>query len=181
MDPLELLLHQADELHRAGDESGARDVYRRAAAAARKTFAPHVEARAMLSLGTLLAASDDPDAARSALEEAMARAMEAGDAMLEADAHLALAHAHFDAGRSKDGHDELLEAMALYRRMDSVDARTKLARATRVYGEHLGVLGSEEDARQALVLAKLMFTELGDTEAAAGIDEELERIRDYER
>lgn len=180
MNPHELLRH-ADELLRTGDENGARDAYRRAAAAARLEFAPQVEARAMLSLGALLAASDDTDAARSALEEAMARAMEAGDMMLEADAHFALAHAHLDAARSKDGHDELLEAMALYRRMDSVEARTKLARATRVYGEHLGVLGSESDARQALELAKLMFTELGDAEAAAGIDEELERIRDYER
>lgn len=180
MDP-RALLQSADELLRTGDETAARDAYRRTAAAARAAFAPEVEARAMLSLGLLLSASDELDAARSALEEAVARAMESGEPMVEADAHLALAHAHFDAGQSKDGHDELLEAMVLYRRMDTVDARRKLARATRVYGEHLGVLGSEADARQALELAKLMFLELGDREAAAGIDEELERIREYER
>lgn len=180
MDP-KAQLQQADELFRKGDEIAARDAYRRAAVSARTVFDPESEARAMFGLGTLLAAAEDHDSARSAFEEAAARAMEAGNRLLEADAHFALAHAHFDAGRSREGHDELLEAMALYRRLESDEARIGLARATRVYGEHLGVLGSVDDARQALELARLMFRELGDEEAARGVTEEIGRLDEFAR
>lgn len=177
----EALIEQAFQHLSEGEEASARTSFRRAAVLARELFAPGIEARAMLELGSLFVASNDMFSAVSAFQEAVARSMEAGEILLEADAHFALAHAFFDLGQSKDGHEALLEAMVIYRQHDSQEARQKLARTTRVYGEHLAILGSAEDAAEALELARLMFVELGDQLAARGVEEELRRLEDFAR
>lgn len=174
------LIRQADDRRREGDAE-AEALYREAARRARETFDPGNEARAMLAIGALRAQAEDSQAAFEALNEAAARAMEAGDLLLEAQTHHALAAAYLDAGRSKDGHDALLEAMSLYRRVNRPEARVGLARTTRMYGEHLGVLGSADDARQALELARIMFVDLGDQEGARGVEEDLQRLAEYAR
>lgn len=178
---LEEVLERAQQLLEDGDEAAARNEFRRVSVLAREVFAPHIEAQAMLALGSLFVAAEDLLSAQSTFQEAIARSMEAGDRLLEADAHLALAHTSFDLGQSKHGHESLLEAMVIYRQHDSEQARRNLARATRVYGEHIAVLGSAEDAREALILAQLMFRELGDEAAAGGIEEDLQELKEYER
>lgn len=174
-------IEEAERARARGEESAALAAYEEAARLAHAVFDPALEARAMLGVGQLRALSEDLRGAREALQEAVARAMEGGDALVEADAHLAIAACAFDAGQSKDGHDALLEAMALYRQQDSAPAKVGLARATRLYGEHLGVLGSESDARQALQLARLMFEDLGDEAAVRGVDEDLRLLKEYSR
>ena len=112
--------------------------------------------------------------------------MEGGVPLVEADAWFALATACFDAGLSKDGHDSLLEGMALYRQLadaspEDRELKRRLARSIRVYGEHIGVLGSESDARQALELARMMFDDLGDMDVATGIAKEIALLKEYSR
>lgn len=179
-------LAEAERARLKGDERAAHEAYRSAASGAHDVDDLHTEAQALFGLGETCLALDDEGGAARAFGEAAARAMEAGDALLEAEARFALATVAFDAGQSKDGHDELIEAMALYReeseaRPDEVHIKRRLARAVRVYGEHLGVLGSEQDARQALELAKRLFVESGDEALARGIDEELRRLGDWAR
>jgi tetratricopeptide (TPR) repeat protein len=175
------LIEQGEQARSRGDEAAALAAFEEAAHLAHTVFDPALEARAMLAVGQLRALREEPLGAREALQEAAARAMEAGDLLTEADAHLAMAVHAFDAGQSKDGHDALLEAMALYRQIDAEPGKTGLARATRMYGEHLGVLGSESDARQALLLARVMFADLGDDLAVQGIDEDLRRLVEFSR
>jgi tetratricopeptide (TPR) repeat protein len=179
-------LESAEALRSRGDEPGALAAYEAAAKAAQSIFDPASEARAMLGVGEMKVLADDSRGARSAFDEAIGRAMEGGLPEVEADSWFALASACFDSGLSKDGHDALLEAMALYRELadaapEDRDRKARLARAIRLYGEHLGVLGSESDARQALELARIMYEDLGQQEIAAGIREEMERLRDYSR
>lgn len=171
----------AQRLHEQGDEAGALAAFERAARAAHQQFDPATEAKAMLGAGDVRRLLGDAAGARDAYEEAIARAMEGGERLVEADAHFALALVAFDQGHSKDGHDALLEAMALYRDEGGDEAKWRLARAVRHYGEHLGVLGSTPEARQALELARAMFTDLGDRAAADGIADDLARLADYAR
>lgn len=175
------VLDRAEELRRAGAEAEALAAFEEAAQLAAEIFAPAEEAQALLGAGQLHALSGNLASARQRLEEAIARSMEGGVPLVEADAWLALAHAGFDDGRSKDGHDALLEAMALYRGLDGDAARQGLAQSVRLYGEHIGVLGDTAEARQALVLARIMYTELGDEDAARGVGEDLERLDAYGR
>lgn len=174
-------LEAADLARARGDEPTALAGFLAAALLARAAFAPALEGRAMLSAGELRHVAGDAAGAREALEEAVARAMEGGDRLVEGDAWYALATVAFDAGRSKDGHDALLEAMALYRELDGREPQRRLARAVRLYGEHLGVLGGAAEARQALELAKAMFSDLGEAEAARGVDEDLAQLDGFSR
>jgi tetratricopeptide (TPR) repeat protein len=180
------LLQRAEACRRTGDEAGALAAYTQAAAAAQAVFEPAVEARAMLGVGEMRLLQDDPAGARQAFDDAIGRAVEGGDPEVEAEAWFGLASACFDAGASKDGHDALLEAMALAR--DLADRsptdrmkKGRLARAVRLYGEHIGVLGSESDAKQALELARIMYTDLGDLEAARSVQQEIEKLNAWAR
>ena len=177
---------KAEALRARGDEAGALAAYSSAAEVARDLFDPALEARAMLAVGELKALAEDLRGAREAFDEAIGRAMEGGVPEVEADAWFAMASACFDSGISKDGHDALLEAMALYRQLadeapENRERKARLARAIHLYGEHLGVLGSESDARQALELARIMYEELGDTAAVEGLREEMRLLTEYSR
>ncbi len=172
---------EVERLRDAGRWREALALLRQTALDASLAFDPAVEATALLAMGELLNAEGDGAAAAAPLEEAIARSMEGGVPAVEARAHALLATLYFDAGRSKDGHDALLEAMALYRAQDDADSRRGLAVCMRLYGEHIGVLGSTEEAVQALRLAQAMFRDLGDEAAAVGIDQELARLPDYAR
>src|SRR5690554_2767572 len=109
------VLDRAERLRSEGREEAALAAYLEAASLAADAFAPDVEARAMLGAGQLYALNDEYFRAARALQDAVSRAVEAGSPFVEAQAWFALAGASFDAGRSKDGHDAVLEAMALYR------------------------------------------------------------------
>lgn len=140
----------------------------------------------MLGVGELRLLLGDDVGARRAFDEAIGRAMEGGAARLEAEAWLRLASACFDNGLSKDGHDSLLEAMALYREIADADpsdvpAKHSLAQCIRLYGEHLGVLGSESDAKQALELARIMYLDMGETEIARSVEADLAKLREWAR
>ena len=174
-------LSMADEARARGEEQAALDAYLSAARLAREGFAPELEARACLGAGAVRHLMGDEPGARASFHEAIARAMEGGSPMLEADAHFSLAMLAFDHGRSKDGHDALLESMALYREMDSLEGRTKMARAVRTYGEHIAVLGDAKAAREALLLARAMYLDLGDGAAVAGVDQDLSQLKALER
>ena len=171
-DPLGL----AERLLSAGDEAAALAAYEQAAREARARFDPLTEACAKLGTGDVHRLAGNDEAARAAYEEAAQRAVEGGSVLVEADAHFALALTAFDAGRSKDGHDALLEAMELYRREPGDAAKSRLARSVRLYGEHLTVLGNAVEANRALELARSIYRELGDAGAAASVDEDLKRI-----
>lgn len=179
-------LQKATTLRSSGDEAGALEAYLNAAKAAHDVFDPALEAQAMLAVGELKAIADDLRGARDAFDEAIGRAMEGGVPDVEADAWFGFASVSFDFGLSKDGHDALLEAMALYRQVaeaapEDPQCKAKLARAIHLYGEHLGVLGSEADARQALELARIMYEDIGQTELANGIAEEMRLLGDFSR
>lgn len=178
---IEQLLAMADEALARGEEQAALDAYLSAARTARESFAPELEARACLGAGAVRHLMGDEPGARAAFHEAIARAMEGGSAMLEADAHFSLAMLAFDHGRSKDGHDALLESMALYREMSTDEGRTKMARAVRTYGEHIAVLGDAKAAREALELARAMYRDLGDDAAVEGLDDDLSQLKSLER
>jgi tetratricopeptide (TPR) repeat protein len=175
-----------DRHRRSGDDASAVTAYQQAIQLARSAFDPAVEARALLSTGEILVLADDFRGARDAFDEAIGRAMEGGDRLIEAEAWFALASSCFDQALSKDGHDALLEAMTLYRQLadeapEDLEAKRRLARSIRLYGEHLGVLGSESDAKQALELARIMYSDVGDHVAAEGIAEEMTALREYSR
>lgn len=176
-----VVLEKAKELRRAGAEAEALAAYEKAAALAQGVFAPALEALALLGAGQMHALAGNLASARVSLEEAIARSMEGGVPLVEADAWLALAHAGFDDGRSKDGHDALLEAMALYRELEGPEAQQGLALTVRLYGEHIGVLGDAEEARHALELARIMYGELGDEAAVRGIRHDLARLHEFSR
>jgi tetratricopeptide (TPR) repeat protein len=179
-------LQSAEVLRQAGDEAGAAQAFSQAAEEAHRCFDPATEARAMLGLGAMLLVRDEGERARSAFNDAISRAVEGGVPEVEAEAWFALAAACFDAGLSKDGHDALLEAMALFRKLadeapEDAGRKGRLARAIRVYGEHLGVLGTESDARQALEIARLMYADLGDDAAARAIADDVRSLKDWAR
>lgn len=176
-----IVLQRAEEQRRAGAETEALATYEEAAALAGELFAPDVEARALLGAGQMYALAGDLASARLRLEDAISRSMEGGVPLVEADAWLALAHAGFDDGRSKDGHDALLEAMTLYRDHEGAEAQQGLALSVRLYGEHIGVLGDADEARHALELARIMYSELGDEAAAGGIQGDLTRLQEFSR
>lgn len=178
---VEQLFSDAERARRTGETARAREAYEQLSVHARSEFLPDVEARALLALGELAIAEDDAKGARALLTDAVARAMEGGVPLVEAGAYLALAHASFDLGRSKDGHDALLEAMALYRSLDGRPAMEGLARSMRLYGEHLGVLGDAKEARNALEIARVMFADLGDAEGAAGVVADMARLEEFAR
>lgn len=175
------LLAEADSARDEGRETAALALYREAARQARDAFEPELEARSELGVAALLHVEGDERAARDAYESAIGRAMEGGSRMLEADAHFGLAMLAFDHGRSKDGHDELLEAMALYREMPELEGRRKMARAVRTYGEHVGVLGDPDAARQALQLARAMYRDLEDAAAVEDVETALALLERYAR
>jgi hypothetical protein len=50
-----------------------------------------------------------------------------------------------------------------------------------VYGEHLAVLGTESDARQALEIARLMYVDLGETDVAVAIEGDIRRLGEWAR
>jgi tetratricopeptide (TPR) repeat protein len=180
------LIAAAEQARRSGDEATALKHFSDAAEQARRAFEPAVEGKAMLGVGEMRLLLGDDLGARRAFDEAIGRAMEGGDAHVEAAAWFCLASSCFDAGLSKDGHDSLLESMALYREIADADpadiaAKTRLAQCIRLYGEHLGVLGSESDAKQALELARIMYLDLGETEIARSVEGDLERLRNWAR
>jgi len=179
--PIESLLSNADRSREHGDEAAALGLYRDAAEQAGREFSPELEARAWLGVADMLRLRDEYKPAVEALNDAIARAVEAGNPLLEARAWFVLATTAFDEGRSKDGHDALLEAMTLYRAGDGLEAQQGLALATRTYGEHLAVLGSASDAREALRLSRAMYDALGDAAAVAGIDDDLTRVDEFTR
>ena len=179
--PIATLLANADTARDEGREHDALALFRAAAEQARDSFEPELEARAELGAAAMLHLAGDEAGARTAYEGAVGRAMEGGSRMLEADAHFGLAMLAFDHGRSKDGHDELLEAMALYREMAEREGRVKMARAVRTYGEHVGVLGDVESARQALRLARAMYMDLDDAVAVEDVERALGLLESYAR
>ncbi|MFM2153926.1 MAG: hypothetical protein RL199_2361 [Pseudomonadota bacterium] len=172
------MLEQARRAHAAGDETSAERTLRTLLERLASSFDPDIEARASLMLGELLVGRGEGAEARRLLENAVARSLESGLPFVEAEAWYGLAMAAFDEGRSKDGHDALLEAMALYRGLDGDDARRGLARAVRAYGEHVAVLGGAEQAKEALRLAGAMYGALGDAAEVAGVDADAKDI-DY--
>lgn len=178
---IEMMLATAERARDRGAEEEALAAFVAAAQAARTQFAPEFEARAHLGAGAIRHLLGDEKGARASFEEAIGRAMEGGSRLLEADAYYALAMLAFDHGRSKDGHDALLESMALYRDLDGDEAKAKLARAIHAYGEHLAVLGDAKAAREALSLARAMFADLGETALATGVESEIADLARYER
>jgi hypothetical protein len=162
-------LDRARILLNAGDEAGAERLLRALLASLASDFNPELEARGSLALGELLVGRGAGVEARGVLENAVSRSVEAGLPLVEAEGWYALAMVSFDEGRSKDGHDALLEAMALYRSLDDRDGRRGLARAVRAYGEHVAVLGGAEQAREALGLAGAMYADLGDESEVIGV------------
>ncbi len=175
------LLEEAVLLRDAGDEAGAERLLRALLAKLAGTFAPDLEARAALALGELLVGRGEGPGARTVLESAVSRAVEAGLPLVEAESWYALAMASFDEGRSKDGHDALLEALALYRCVDGVEAKWGLARAVRAYGEHVAVLGGSEQAREALTLAGAMYADLGDAAEVQGVAADAKDVEFFAR
>lgn len=175
------LLSEAERLRESGDEVNALLQYRRAAEESARVFAPATEAAALLGAAEMQRFTGEPAAAIATLNDAIARAVEAGEPLVEARAWFVLATTAFDEGRSKDGHDALLEAMTLYREGTGREAQEGLALATRTYGEHLAVLGSASDARDALRLARAMYDALGDPSAVAGIDADLAKVAEFAR
>ncbi len=185
-DTITALLDRADAARRSGDDQEALSACLEASRQARELFAPDLEARAMLGVAQIRALGDELRPGRDAFDEAIARAVEGGVPVIEAEAWFGLASTFFDHGRSKDGHDALLEAMALCREIseaspDDRTAKARLARAIRLYGEHIGVLGSESDARQALELARIMYADLGEAAIAQSITADIAALREYSR
>ncbi|MFM2152005.1 MAG: hypothetical protein RL199_440 [Pseudomonadota bacterium] len=163
------MMEQARHACAEGDEAAAERTLRVLLERLADAFDPELEARASLLLGELLVGRSEGAEARRVLENAVARSLEAGLPLVEAEAWYGLAMSAFDEGRSKDGHDALLEAMALYRGLDGDDARRGLARAVRAYGEHVAVLGGSAQAKEALTLAGAMYGALGDAAEVEGV------------
>jgi hypothetical protein len=90
-------------------------------------------------------------------------ARETGNVLAEAHAYRLLALIAFDEGRSKDGHDHLLDAMAAF---EDAGRPGEVPTLTRWYAEHLAVLGAKEEAEAAFRLARERFLAVGDTEGA---------------
>lgn len=107
---------------------------------------------------------------RHALEEGRAHAIaalelarETGNVLAEAHAYRLLALVAFDQGRSKDGHDHLLDAMAAF---EDAGRQHEVPTLTRWYAEHLAVLGAKAEAEAAFQLARRRFLAVGDEEGA---------------
>ncbi len=90
-------------------------------------------------------------------------AQEIGDLLAEAQIRRLLALLAWDEGRSKDGHDHILEAVAAY---EQVGESKEIPVLMRWYGEHLGVLGAYPEADQALADAEKRFRDAGDESGA---------------
>ena len=94
---------------------------------------------------------------------ALELARETGNVLAEAHAYRLLALIAFDEGRSKDGHDHVLDAMAAF---DEAGRHEEVPTLTRWYAEHLAVLGAKEEAQAAFRLARARFLEVGDQAGA---------------
>jgi hypothetical protein len=90
-------------------------------------------------------------------------ARETGNVLAEAHAYRLLALIAFDEGRSKDGHDHLLDAMAAF---EDAGRQGEVPTLTRWYAEHLAVLGAIEESVQAFTLARERFLDVGDAAGA---------------
>ncbi len=105
-------------------------------------------------------------------------ARETGNVLAEAHAYRLLALIAFDEGRSKDGHDHLLDAMAAF---EDAGRQGEVPTLTRWYAEHLTVLGAIEEAVQAFTLARERFLAVGDIEGARLCELDLAAARLAER
>jgi hypothetical protein len=103
-----------------------------------------------------------PDARQSGVST-LELARETGNVLAEAHAYRLLALIAFDEGRSKDGHDHLLDAMAAF---EDAGRPNEVPTLTRWYAEHLAVLGAKDEAEAAFRLARDRFLAVGDTEGA---------------
>lgn len=106
---------------------------------------------------------DKPAMARELALSALTLARELGDVAAESPLYTLLALIAWDDGRSKDGHDHILDALAGFNQQG---AHYCVALLTRWYGEHLAVLGANPEARHALQDAERRFRELSDFAAA---------------
>jgi len=100
-------------------------------------------------------------------------AREIGDDLAEAHAHKWLALIAFDEGRSKDGHDHLLDALAGF---ETAGAPEELPTLTRWYGEHLAFLGATEEAQRALRLARERYLDAGDLAGARALEADIAAV-----
>jgi hypothetical protein len=105
---------------------------------------------------------------------ALLLAQEIGDLLAEAQLRRLLALIAWDEGRSKDGHDHVLEAMIAY---EQLSRPQEIAPLMRWYGEHLGVLGALPEAEEALKEAERRFRALGDENAARACAEDLAAVK----
>ena len=113
------------------------------------------------------------DAHKTAIR-ALLLAQEIGDLLAEAQLRRLLALIAWDEGRSKDGHDHVLEAMIAY---EQLGREAEIAPLMRWYGEHLGVLGAVPEAEEALREAERRYKALGDENAARACAEDLLAVR----
>jgi len=105
---------------------------------------------------------------------ALLLAQEIGDLLAEAQLRRLLALIAWDEGRSKDGHDHVLEAMIAY---EQLGREKDIAPLMRWYGEHLGVLGALPEAEEALREAERRFVALGDENAAQACAKDLAAVK----
>jgi len=113
------------------------------------------------------------DAHKTAIR-ALLLAQEIGDLLAEAQLRRLLALIAWDEGRSKDGHDHVLEAMIAY---EQLGREAEIAPLMRWYGEHLGVLGAMPEAEEALREAERRYKVLGDENAAQACAADLLAVR----
>lgn len=121
-------------------------------------------------MGLLLAAKagyqgDRIGLARAAGVRAVECARQVGDLAGEAHAYRLLALIAFEEGRSKDGHDHLLDAIASF---EDAGLAAEVPVLMRWYGEHLALLGATAEAKHAFGVAKERFGALGDQAGADG-------------
>ena len=117
---------------------------------------------------------DKPALARELALSALTLARELGDDWAEAPLYALLALLAWDDGRSKDGHDHALDAIASFAQQGD---EPSTALVTRWYGEHLGVLGALPEARTALRDAERRFRYIGDLAAAEACAADVEALQ----
>lgn len=117
--------------------------------------------------------SGDTSLAHAQALAALKLAQEIGWMQEEALLFKLLAQMAFDEGRSKDGHDHLLDAIALFQELDQW---AEAALLTRWYAEHLSFLGALPEAKAAFKLAHERFLNCQDEAAAAGCLADLQAI-----
>ena len=112
--------------------------------------------------------------ARELALSALTLARELGDDKAEGPLYALLAVLAWDDGRSKDGHDHALDAIACFAAQGE-QAATALM--TRWYGEHLAVLGALPEASSALRDAERRFRDIGDVAGAEACAADVEALQ----